>query len=272
MVGFASNSVLCRLALAAHHIDAASFTVVRLVSGALVLWLLLRTRYESPAGGAGVRTIPALMLFLYAVLFSFAYVQLNTATGALILFGSVQIGLLCIAIWQRQAQTGFEWLALLVANAGFIWLLLPDAARPSLWATGLMAGAGVAWTVYTWVGRSSAQPVRDTAHNFIHSLPYAALLLLLCWLFQFDWHIEPFGILLAVVSGALASGLGYVCWYRALPGLSASQAGMVQLMVPALAAAGGVFVVGESIPIRVLLAGALIIGGIGISLLGKGRR
>lgn len=269
MLGFAANSVLCRLALTQHSIDAASFTSIRLASGALLLWMLVRRQAPAIKPGRRLISVPALMLFLYAVLFSFAYIRLTTATGALILFGTVQIGLLCAALWQRQAQTLFDWLALLVANAGFIWLLLPDADRPSIFIAALMIGAGIAWTVYTWIGRGSEHPVQDTAANFIYSLPYVAGLLLLCGLFGFDWHIESRGVILAIVSGALASGLGYVCWYRALPGLSAAQAGLVQLMVPALAAAGGVFVVGESIPARVWLAGLLIIGGIAISLLGR---
>lgn len=272
MLGFAANSVLCRLALAQRSIDAASFTSLRLVSGALLLWLLVYRQRSAKSSSTGkLFSLPALMLFLYAVLFSFAYIQLTTATGALILFGTVQIGLLCIALWQRQAQTAYEWVALIVANAGFVWLLLPDATRPSTLVAILMVGAGIAWTVYTWVGRGSIYPLQDTANNFIYSLPYVALLIVLCWWLGFDWHIEPFGVAMAIISGAFASGLGYVCWYRALPGLSASQAGMTQLMVPALAAAGGVFLLGETLSLRVWIAGALIIGGIAISLLGKAK-
>ncbi len=270
MVGFAANSVLCRLALAQHSIDAASFTSLRLISGALLLWLLAYKKRPSKLTPTQNFFSPsAMMLFLYAVLFSFAYIQLSTATGALILFGTVQIGLLCIALWQRQAQTVYEWIALITANAGFVWLLLPDATQPSIVVAILMVGAGIAWTVYTWIGRGSVDPVQDTANNFIYSLPYVAALVLLCWWFNFDWNIEPIGVVLAVISGALASGLGYICWYRALPGLTASQAGLSQLMVPALAAVGGVFIVDEALPMRVWVAGILIIGGIAISLLGK---
>lgn len=270
MLGFAANSVLCRLALAQHSIDATSFTSLRLISGALLLWLLVyKQRPEKSSRSRGIFSVSALMLFLYAVLFSFAYIQLSTASGALILFGTVQIGLLCIAVWQRQTQTGYEWAALIIANAGFIWLLLPDATQPSILVAILMIGAGIAWTVYTWIGRSSVNPVQDTANNFIYSLPYVVILILASWWFNFDWYIEPFGAVLAVISGALASGLGYICWYQALPGLTASQAGMTQLMVPALAAIGGILIVDETLSVRVWVAGMLIIGGIAISLLGK---
>lgn len=270
MLGFAANSVLCRLALATGSIDAVSFTTARVLSGALILWLIM-FRSVSTGTAFSPRILPAAMLFLYAALFSFAYLQLTTATGALILFGSVQIGLLGMAVWQRQRQTAWEWLALIVANIGFVWLMLPDASRPSILSACLMAGAGIAWTIYTWVGRGSVQPVKDTANNFIAALPLVMLLAVLCGLFNFNWNIQPQGLLLAIISGALASGLGYVCWYRALPSLSASQAGMVQLMVPALAAGGGVLVLAETIPIRVWMAGGLILGGIAISLVGKTR-
>ncbi len=270
LVGFAANSVLCRLALAQHSIDAVSFTVIRLASGALLLWLLVRKKGKSKPIRENI--LPALMLFLYAVLFSWAYLQLSTATGALILFGSVQIGLLLMTILQRQRQTVWEWLALVVANAGFVWLMLPETTRPPLLAAGLMAGAGLAWAVYTWVGRASKKPIQDTADNFIHSLPFVGLLLVGFWLVGFDWHMQWPGLILAISSGALASALGYVCWYTALPGLSASQAGMVQLMGPVLAAVGGIFLVGEAVPLQVWLAAALILGGIGISLVGKARQ
>ncbi len=266
LLGFAANSILCRMALAEGSIDVVSFTSIRLASGALLLWLVTHRRRAELVSAD--RRLPAFMLFLYASLFSYAYLQLSAATGALILFGCVQVGLLAITIKKRQKQNRWEWLALVMANAGFLWLLLPTATSPSLLGAGLMAGAGFAWAAYTWMGRGSKNPIDDTATNFIRTLPYLVVLISVSWYSGLDWNIKWNGLLLAVVSGTLASGVGYICWYCALPALSVNQAGIVQLLVPALAAIGGVFVIGEAISTRLWTAGILIIGGIAISMVG----
>lgn len=261
LVGFAANSVLCRMALKFDLIDATLFTSIRLASGALVLWCLTRPKFRltSVSGKAG------LMLFIYAILFSFAYIQLATATGALILFGTVQMALLLIALLNKHVLRRMEWIGLIIANAGFLWLMLPDATRPPISSASMMVGAGVAWAVYTWIGRGSKQPIVDTAANFVFTVPLVFVALLLATIIGVDFHWQFSGVLLAIISGAFASGLGYVCWYQALSGLSASQAGVVQLLTPVLAAFGGIIFMQESVGIRTLVAGVVILSGIALS-------
>jgi drug/metabolite transporter (DMT)-like permease len=262
MIAFAANSLLCRLALQDGGIDPASFGAVRVVSGALVLAVIVRLRREKrPA-------VPrdwwsAAMLFAYVAFFSFAYVSLPAGSGALVLFGAVQLTMFGVALRSGERFSVPGWIGLALAGAGLVYLVLPGVAAPPLFGTLLMALAGVAWGVYSLRGRGSSDPLGATAVNFLWATPLALAL----WLpFAGVAHAEPRGILLAVVSGALTSGVGYALWYTALRGLGAMRAATVQLSVPPLAALGAVLWLGEALTLRLVLASVAIIGGIALVL------
>ena len=267
LVAFAFNSILCRLALGSDAIDAVSFTVIRLMSGALVLWLLLvvggQIRGASRGSWRG-----ASMLFVYAIAFSLAYIELDTATGALILFTAVQLTMIAMAMLGGDRLNTLEWIGVLTAMAGLIYLLLPGASAPSISGFALMAVAGIAWGFYTLIGRGSSQAMADTSWNFIRTAPLA--LALVFWVMASgDWHITSRGAVLAVLSGALASGLGYTALYIALAGLRISQAAVLQLLVPLIAAVGCVFIVSESLTRNLLIASVIILAGIATVLYGR---
>lgn len=265
MLAFASNSLLCRIALRDTGIDAASFTAVRLASGALLLAVLLRSRGRRPAADGSWPM--AAMLFAYAASFSFAYRDLTAATGALLLFGAVQLSMIGWGLWRGERLRGMRLAGLLLAVAGLIALLMPGLAAPPPLAATLMIGAGVAWGVYSLLGRSAGEPVAATGGNFLRSLPFAALLLLAALDHQ---AVDRMGLLYAVLSGAVTSGLGYVLWYAALPALSATSAATIQLSVPAIAAVGGAVLLAEPLTARLLLASVAILGGIALTIRGKG--
>ena len=268
LVAFAFNSILCRLALGAAAIDAVSFTAIRLISGALVLYILLAvSRQLSPAGRGSWRG--AAMLFLYAICFSFAYLELDTATGALILFAAVQLTMIVVAMLRGEHLNGLEWAGVIIAMAGLVYLLLPGAGAPTLGGFLLMAAAGVAWGFYTLFGRGSSHAMADTSWNFIRSAPLALVMIAFWFFAEGGWHVTGTGVLLAVLSGALASGLGYTAWYLALAGLGISQAAVLQLLVPVIAAVGGVFIVAESLTLDLLIAAVIILGGIATVLYGR---
>ena len=266
LIAFAANSVLCRLALGGETIDAASFTVIRLISGAITLVLILKMQSAGNHSTAKGSVVAALMLFLYAITFSFAYITLNTATGALILFGAVQMTMILITLKSGHRMHMAEWFGVIIAFAGLVYLVLPDVTSPSFVGFVLMTVAGIAWGVYTLKGRGSKNPLADTAHNFARTIPLVAVLAIVAIPYV-DLSIK--GVILAVLSGAVASGIGYTVWYTALGGLTAVQAAVVQLLVPVIAAAGGVVVVGEAISLRLVLSAVLILGGILIVVLGK---
>lgn len=269
LVAFAANSVLCRLALGNTSIDAASFTAVRLIAAALTLLLVLalRERAFRPSVWARSGSIKgAGYLFVYAASFSLAYVQLDTATGALILFGTVQLTMILVGLLQGQKLNVLEAVGLAVAFSGFVYLILPGLTTPSAVGFVLMMMAGIAWGFYTLNGRGSVTPMLDTSANFIRTLPLAVVLLLV---FAQDIQITAAGFWLAVGSGAFASGIGYSLWYAALPSLTAIQAGVFQLTVPLIAALGGIVFVGESLTVRLVMASMLLLGGIGLVLWGK---
>ncbi len=280
LVAFAANSVLCRMALADEAIDAASFTVLRLLSGVVVLMLLLfLTRIRSmplnQQSGSSKQPsaivsrgswLSACMLFLYAATFSFAYVSLDTGVGALVLFGAVQITMIIMSMYSGHRLRAAEWLGLLLAFAGFVYLVQPSLSTPSLAGFLLMAVAGIGWGVYSMRGKAVAAPLADSAFNFARTLPFVLILALLALP---NIHLSSEGVVLAVLSGGLASGLGYALWYAALAGLSAPLAAVVQLLVPVIAAIGGVVFMAELVTMRLMLSGAMILLGVLVVLLAR---
>ena len=268
LAAFAANSLLCRLALGASAIDAASYTAVRIVSGAAALFLLA----VAAGRGANLRASgswpSALALFLYAAPFSFAYRTIPAGVGALILFGSVQATMIGSALLSGERPGPLQWSGLCLALAGLAYLVRPGAAAPSAAGSALMAAAGASWGIYSLRGRKSRDPLADTAANFTRAAPLAALTAAAAF---GSLHVEPRGFLLAALSGAAASGMGYAAWYTALPGLTATRASTVQLAVPVLAAAGAVAWLGERVTPRLLLASAAILGGVAIAVAGRRR-
>lgn len=262
LAAFAGNSLLARVALRDGGMDAASFTAIRLVSGALVLWALVSLRRAPAARGSG-DWISALALFAYAALFSLAYVQLEAGAGALLLFGAVQATMIGRGLAAGERLARWQWLGLLVALAGLVGLLLPGLSAPPPLPSLLMLGAGVAWGAYSLRGRGALDPLRTTAGNFLRTLPMAALFLL-ALLPQLQ--VDTPGLLAALASGALASGVGYAIWYTALPSLRRASAATLQLAVPLIVAVAGVLWLGEPATLRLLLAGAAILGGVALVL------
>lgn len=257
LTAFAANSILCRLALERTAIDAASFTMIRLVSGALMLWLLVALRSAKP-GMAGSWPSAA-ALFVYAAAFSFAYVSLETGIGALLLFGAVQATMILAGLHAGERLSGRQTVALALALGGLVYLLLPGLSAPPLGGALLMLAAGIAWGVYSLRGCGGADPLAATAGNFLRAAPLAIGLGLaaLPWL-----QVDAAGAGYAVLSGALASGAGYAVWYAALRGLAATHAASVQLSVPVIAAAGGAVLLGEPVTQRLVFASVAILGGI----------
>jgi drug/metabolite transporter (DMT)-like permease len=261
MLAFAGNSLLCREALAAGEVDAGTFTAVRLASGAAVLALLAAGRQPLRAGS----WLSAAALFAYAAPFSYAYLELGAGAGALILFGVVQATMIGWGIARGDRPRPLVWLGLLLALGGLVYLTLPGARAPDPAAAALMALAGVAWGIYSLRGRGAADPLATTAGNFVRSLPLAAALIAIVLATHVS-HASPRGHLLAATSGALASGLGYSIWYAALRGLTATRAAIIQLVVPVLAAAGGIALLGEPFTMRLAIAATAIVGGIALAL------
>ena len=270
MIAFAGNSLLCRMALKETGIDAASFTLVRLVSGAVVLWIVTRMRRAPPRnGGSGNGNwLSAFALFAYAAGFSFAYVSLPAATGALLLFGAVQATMIGRGIWSGERLTAIQLIGLALALTGLTGLMLPGLAAPPLEGALLMLGAGVAWGVYSLRGKGAGDPTKITAGNFLRAVVFAAAL---SFLTRKDASLDGAGVAYAVVSGALASGMGYAIWYSVLPSLTATFAAIVQLSVPVIAALGGVVILDEPLTTRLVLASAAILGGIWL-VAQKGRK
>ena len=264
MTAFAGNSLLCRSALKDTGIDAATFTSVRLVSGALVLWLIVRMR-----GGVHVASgswLSAFALFAYAAGFSFAYISLPAGTGALLLFGAVQATMIGYGLWAGERLQKRQAAGLMFALGGLVGLVLPGLSAPPLVGSGLMLGAGVAWGVYSLRGKYSGEPTRTTADNFLRAVPFSIALSVA----MAPWaSLDKLGLVYAMSSGALASGVGYAIWYTALKGLRATDAATVQLSVPVIAAIGGIFFLGEHLTPRLLIASAAILGGIALVIFNR---
>ena len=270
MLAFAANSLLCRLALKPGLLDPATCISLRLASGALMLWLLLRAR--GPGGGEvrrrGGDWASAFALFAYAAAFSFAYVSLAVGTGALLLFGAVQATMLIAGYRRGERQGAAQVLGLAAAVAGLVYLVLPGVSAPDPVGAALMAAAGIAWGVYSLHGRSAGDPLSATAGNFLLAVPLALAFNLL---FLPRLHVTPLGAAYALTSGALTSGLGYVIWYAALKGLTATRAAIVQLSVPVIAAFAGVLVLYEAVTPRLLISSCAVLGGVALAILGRQR-
>ncbi|WP_245929623.1 DMT family transporter [Leucothrix pacifica] len=299
LIAFAANSILCRLALGTEAIDASGFTVIRLATGAVVLLLIVGIQMQrtqgttsdsginhndvttQPIAGSndgGTRSVvraslmkkgswfAAVMLFTYAATFSFAYVSMDTGTGALILFGAVQLTMIAVSLIRGNRLYWLEWLGVILAFGGFVYLVLPGLGTPSLIGFILMSLSGVAWGFYTLRGQGSEDPLGDTTSNFARTVPMAIVLFVLM-LSQLQLTAQ--GVLLAMLSGGIASGVGYTIWYSALRGLSSTQAAVLQLLVPVIAAVGGVIFMQEAITSRLLLSGVMILGGILLVVLGR---
>jgi drug/metabolite transporter (DMT)-like permease len=259
MVAFAGNSLLCRSALKHTAIDAASFTTIRLISGAVTLWVVTLMRRSTRTGGGNWPS--AFALFAYAAGFSFAYERLTASTGALLLFSSVQATMIGHGIWAGECLSRLQFVGLMLAFGGFVILLMPGLSAPPLYGSILMLSAGVAWGIYSLHGKSAADPINITAGNFLRAVPIAAALSVLM---LNDNSLDNAGFGFAVSSGALASGMGYAIWYSVLPALKATNAAIVQLSVPIIAAVGGIVFLGESLTLRLVLASVAVLGGIGL--------
>ena len=273
LTAFAANSLLCRLALGGGAIDAASFTTIRLVSGAAMLATISTVAHSGQVRPSALRPLPvapgrpsgwrsAVALFSYAIAFSFAYLSLTTGTGALILFGAVQTTMIVSALASGERPRALEWVGLASALTGLVVLVFPGLTSPPLLASLVMAVSGMSWGFYSLWGRGPSDPLAATTSNFARSVPMAVVASLLG---LGGFHLSAKGALLAASSGALASGLGYVVWYAALRGLTATRAAIVQSATPVLAAIGGIVFLSEQISIRLVAAAVLILGGIGVA-------
>jgi drug/metabolite transporter (DMT)-like permease len=281
LLAFAGNSVLCRLVLKEGSIDAASFTSIRMISGALMLWLIVLVHRRSARIGGNWWS--ALALFVYAAGFSFAYLSLPAALGALLLFGAVQATMIGYGIWMGEELRMLQRAGLALALVGLVVLLAPGLSAPPLWGSLLMAMAGIAWGIYSLLGKVVSDPLQVTAGNFLRTIPLVMLLMLFMQgrvllggdSFNHNFFgtavLSSSGILYAVLSGALASGVGYTIWYGVLPALKATTAASVQLSVPVITAVGGVIFLSEALTLRLLLASVAILGGIALVIVKKNK-
>lgn len=269
MIAFAANSVLARLALADGTIDPASYTTIRIVAGALMLMVLVWRSHGTPALKPKGDWSSAMSLLVYAAGFSFAYLALDTGTGALILFACVQATMIVWGLYKGERPIALEWAGLMVAFGALIWLVSPGVSAPDPLGAALMAAAGVAWGVYSLRGQRQGDPLIATYGNFARAVPMA---LVISIAFIAHLHISATGLALAFISGAITSGLGYALWYRVLKHLSSTQGAIVQLSVPAIAALGGLIFSGEAISQRLIVSSVLILGGVAVAIIARQRR
>ncbi|HET9799499.1 MAG TPA: DMT family transporter [Gemmatimonadaceae bacterium] len=273
LVAFASNSLLTRLALGTHQLDAATFTAIRLAAGAVTLAILTGAGARSlePLRGAGIAG--PLALFAYAAPFSFAYGRIGAAVGALVLFGVVQLTMIGYALARGEHPTPAIWLGLVLAAGGLAALAAPSVTRPDPLGVLLMAVAGVAWAVYTLVGRTRSDPLAANARSFLWSAPLAIVIAIAVHLESGSHEATTVrGLVLALLSGAVTSGIGYAIWYRALPRITVTQAAVAQLGVPVIAALGAVALLGETLGLRLVVSGAAVLAGVGLVLSARARR
>jgi drug/metabolite transporter (DMT)-like permease len=266
MIAFAANSLLCRAALRGGAIDAVSFTAFRLASGALVLVAVtLARRSRNPDPGTRVGSWrAAAALGVYAITFSYAYIRLGASTGALLLFGAAQLTMITGGLWRGERPTPRQWIGFVVAAVGMVLINLPSLEAPPPLGAALMLVAGVTWGLYSLAGRGATRPIAATAGNFVRTLPLAAALAAVA--VGVSSHVTGYGVMLAVVSGGITSGLGYCIWYLVLPSLGAARAAIVQLSVPVIAALGAIVLLHEPLRQHVVVGGAVILGGLGLAL------
>ena len=264
MFAFAANSLLCRMALKHTAIDPASFTLVRIVSGALALSLIVRMRDGKQASAGDWPS--AFALFVYAAAFSFAYLSLTAATGALLLFAAVQTTMIGFGLYKGERLGARQTLGLVCALAGLAGLLIPGLSAPPWRGSALMLAAGMAWGVYSLRARGSGDPLRATAGNFARAAVFVAALGIVMLP---SVSLDGAGVGWAMVSGALASGVGYAIWYTALAGLKVTSAATIQLSVPVIAAAGGIVFLGEPVTLRLVIASIVILGGVALVIARK---
>ena len=278
LVAFAANAVICRWALEAGWIDPVSFTSLRLASGALMLFIVMSLVWwrKRPSTRPGAETIKvskgswkaALILFIYAITFSYGYIEISTATGALLLAAIVQLTMLGYALRAGDRLHGAEWVGVALALIGLLYLVYPKLTTPSWWGLVVICISAYTWALYSLNGRRSKNPLSDTAYNFYRTLPLVVLSSLLFIPFM---HLTTEGVFLAVFSGAITSGLGYILWYKALPRISSSLASASQLLVPLMAAFGAAWLIAEPITLHFMLAALLMLGGLGLVLWGRHR-
>jgi len=278
MIAFAANSVIGRMAIGSGDtalIDPAGYSAMRLISGALVLAVLVgltgSNGKRSPRFQSG-SWISAFALFAYAVAFSYAYVALEAGIGALILFACVQATMIGWALKEGDRPSGLEWAGLVTAFGAFIWLVSPGLSAPDPWAAALMALSGAAWGVYSLRGRGLPYPLKATADNFMRSLAFLIPLGMIVVLAGIGLQASGRGVLLAIVSGAVTSGIGYALWYRVLRQIGATQGAIVQLTVPVIATIGGTLFLGEAWTVRLVASSLLILGGVAVAIIAKQRR
>ncbi len=289
LIAFAANSLFCRMALAEGYIDAWSFTIIRLLGGAICLSIIMlvhaRRLTRQSKTDTSIDTdisinnnailndkgswLSSISLVIYALCFSLAYVELDTGTGALILFAAVQLTMIGWGIYKKEQLSALQWVAFIVAVAGFIYLMLPSAAVPSLSGAAIMAISGIAWGVYSIRGQSCISPLRATGFNFIRSLVAIPIMGLMA--IGYLSGIQSEGIVLAFISGAITSGLGYSIWYTAMPLLKSTQAAVVQFCVPVLAAMAGVLFLSEQLTMRFIVASSIILGAVLVFILNKAK-
>lgn len=278
LAAFAANAVICRWALEAGWIDPVSFTSLRLASGAMMLFIFMslvwwRKRSSTRPGAETIKVSKgswkaALILFIYAITFSYGYIEISTATGALLLAAIVQLTMLGYALRAGDRLHGAEWVGVALALIGLLYLVYPKLTTPSWWGLVVICISAYTWALYSLNGRRSKNPLSDTAYNFYRTLPLVALSSLLFIPFM---HLTTEGVLLAVFSGAITSGLGYILWYKALPRISSSLASASQLLVPLMAAFGAAWLIAEPITLHFMLAALLMLGGLGLVLWGRHR-
>ncbi|MBE1286110.1 MAG: EamA family transporter [Alteromonadaceae bacterium] len=263
LLAFAGNSLLCRIALHETNIDPVSFTTIRLVSGALCLLLIVYLVKRQSLIYSQKSWRSALWLFVYAICFSLSYIGLSAGTGALILFATVQLTMLSLSWWKGDFFSKPQWLGFVMAWLGLVYLFLPGVTAPPLTSALLMIGSGIAWALYTLRGQQGGDPTHTTALNFIYSIPFA---LVLSMVGMSNANLDAHGVIYAVLSGAITSGVGYAIWYAVLPSMKASTAASLQLSVPVIAAVAGVVLLDEMLTWRLSIASISILGGVGVVL------
>jgi drug/metabolite transporter (DMT)-like permease len=268
LIAFAFNSIFCRMALRGGEADAAGFTLVRIASGAITLIVISYLFSKDRSFKGRGNWISAFFLFAYAICFAFAYLGLSVGTGALVLFGSVQLTMIIYAVVRGERPGLLEWTGLAGAVGGLVYLVLPGLAAPPLHSSALMAAAGAAWGGYTLRGKGSSSPLSDTTGNFIIAVPMAVVVALI---FLSSVHLSKEGCVLAILSGAAASGVGYTIWYSALKHLNSTRAAVLQLAVPVLTAVLGIVLLAEEATARLIISGVLILGGILLVIFGRRR-